>query len=180
MTASSIDTDFEHDSRLTATASVTRDHHGKSYELTPYDTAHIRFHLDVNGGTDIGFARVNIVPNVRTHFDLREAAGGPVPTARWYSALASGVDRKYRDIGTLITAAGVLGRRDVVIIRDLTIADNHATETKIRTALHAISTSFIARNAALIVADIDCWYTALPEDPGLHWWADTDTGVIVP
>ncbi|MGW8431344.1 hypothetical protein ACWGJ9_09480 [Curtobacterium citreum] len=171
----------DYDTRLTATTSVTRGHDGKPFELTGYDSAHIRFHLGEDGGTDIGIARVNIVPDVRTHFDLREAAGGPVPTARWYMDLASAVDRKYRDIGALLISQALLGRRDVVVIRDLTIADNHATDTIIRTALHTISTSFIARNAALVLADTTCWYTALPDDePGLHWWAETDTGVIVP
>jgi hypothetical protein len=174
------DTNIDFDSRLTATTSITRDHRGKALELTPYDRAHIRFHLEESGSTDIGYATAVIVPSVRTHFDLREAAGGPVPTSRWYSDLASGVDRKYRDIGALIVARGVLGRRDVVIIRDFALLDSHNTDTIIRTALHTISTSFIARNAALIIADIDGWYTALPEDPGLHWWAETDTGVIVP
>ncbi|WIE80994.1 hypothetical protein [Curtobacterium sp. MCSS17_016] len=173
-------TDSNFDSRLTATASVTRDHRGRPFDLAPYDRAHIRFHLEVDGSTDIGYASAVIVPNVRTHFDLREAAGGPVPTARWYSDLASSVDRKYRDIGALLTAAGILGRRDVLAIRDFALLDNFATETIIRTALHAISTSFIARNAALIIADTESWYTAAPEDSGLYWWAETDTGVIVP
>jgi hypothetical protein len=175
------DTDFH--PRLTATATVSRDHDGKPLELTPYDRAHVRFRITGENGrldTDIGFARVNIVSNVHTFYDLREAAGGPVPTAPWYSALTAGVDRKHGDIGTVLIAGSIRGRRDVVIIRDLVLADNWTTDTIVRTALHAITNSFIARAAALIVADTPGWYTELPEGAGLHRWAETNTGIIIP